>query len=169
MHLIIDGYNLLHVSLTRAQLSSVELLWERNRLIHQLSTYRQLKPCEITVVFDGWYGGWKTEKKERKEGIELIFSRLGEKADEVIKRLVKEQGSRVMVVTSDREVANYAERLAVAVIPSDQFREKMERSALRMENDSEEEVDEERRFKKKGPSRMLSKKEKRLRTALKKL
>ncbi len=169
MHLIIDGYNLLHVTLTRTQLSSVELLWERNRLIHQLSAYRQLKPCEITVVFDGWHGGWKTEKKERKEGIELIFSRLGEKADEVIKRLVKEQGSRVMVVTSDREVANYAERLAVAVIPSDQFREKIERSVLRMESDSEEEVDEERRFKKKGPSRMLSKKEKRLRTALKKL
>jgi predicted RNA-binding protein with PIN domain len=169
MHLIIDGYNLLHVTLTRTQLSSVELLWERNRLIHQLSAYRQLKPCEITVVFDGWQGGWKTEKKERKEGIELIFSRLGEKADEVIKRLVKERGSRVMVITSDREVANYAERLAVAVIPSDQFRKKMERSVLRMERDSEEEVDEERRFKKKGPSRMLSKKEKRLRTALKKL
>jgi predicted RNA-binding protein with PIN domain len=169
MHLIIDGYNLLHVTLTRTQLSSVELLRERDRLIHQLSAYRRLKPCEITVVFDGWQGGWKTEKKERKEGIELIFSRLGEKADEVIKRLVKERGSRVMVITSDREVANYAERLAVAVIPSDQFRKKMERSVLRMERDSEEEVDEERRFKKKGPSRMLSKKEKRLRTALKKL
>jgi predicted RNA-binding protein with PIN domain len=169
MHLIIDGYNLLHLTLTRTQLSSVELLWERNRLIHQLSAYRQLKPCEITVVFDGWHGGWKTEKKERKEGIELIFSRLGEKADEVIKRLVQEYGSRVIVVTSDREVANYAERLAVAVIPSDQFREKMERSVLGMENDSGEEVDEEKRFKKKGPSRMLSKKEKRLRTALKKL
>jgi predicted RNA-binding protein with PIN domain len=169
MHLIIDGYNLLHVTLTRTQLSSVELLLERNRLIHQLSAYRQLKPCEITVVFDGWQGGWNTEKKERKEGIELIFSRLGEKADEVIKRLVKEKGSRVMVVTSDREVANYAERLAVAVIPSDQFREKMERPVLRMERDSEKEVDEGRRFKKKGPSRMLSKKEKKLRTALKKL
>jgi len=169
MHLIIDGYNLLHVTLTRTQLSSVGLLRERDRLIQQLSAYRQLKPCEITVVFDGWQGGWKTEKKERKEGIGLIFSRLGEKADEVIKRLVREQGSRVIVVTSDCEVANYAERLAVAVIPSDQFREKMERSVLRVERDSEEEVDEERRFKKKGPSRMLSKKEKRLRTALKKL
>ena len=99
----------------------------------------------------------------------MIFSRLGEKADEVIKRLVQEQGSRVIVVTSDREVAYHAEKLAVAVIPSDQFREKMERSVLRVERDSEQEVDEERRFKKKGPSRMLSKREKRLRTALKKL
>jgi predicted RNA-binding protein with PIN domain len=157
------------VTRTLTQLSSVELLLERDRLIHQLSAYRRLKPCEITVVFDGWQGGWNTEKKERKEGIELIFSKLGEKADEVIKRLVKEKGSRVMVVTSDREVSNYAERLAVAVIPSDQFREKMEMSDLKTERDFEEGADEERRFKRKGPSRMLSKKEKRMRLALKKL
>lgn len=87
----------------------------------------------------------------------------------MIKRLVREKGSTVMVVTSDREVSNFAERLAVAVIPSDQFREKMEISVLKTERDIEEEAEEERRFKRKGPSRMLSKKEKRLRTALKKL
>src|SRR4030067_2200037 len=129
MHLIIDGYNLLYVCQSLSTLSSIELQWERDRLIDQLSAYRQVKPYEITIVFDGWQGGWKTEKKERKKGIELIFSKLGEKADEVIKRLVKEKGSGAIVVTSDREVSRYAERMSAAVIPSDQFREKMERSA----------------------------------------
>jgi hypothetical protein len=125
--------------------------------------------CEITVVFDGWQGGWSTEKKDRKKGIELIFSKLGEKADEVIKRLVKEKGSGAVVVTSDREVSKYAERMAASVIPSDQFKEKMERADLKIEKGFEEEAGEERGSKKKGPSRMLSKRERRLQAALKKL
>ena len=129
MHLIIDGYNLLHTSRSIIQLNSMELQRERDRLIHQLSAYRRIKPFEITVVFDGWQGGWITEKKKRKEGIELIFSRLGEKADEVIKRLVREKGTGAIVITSDRDVSRYAERLSVPVISSDQFKEKMGRSA----------------------------------------
>jgi len=168
MHLIIDGYNLLHVTRSLTQLSSVELQLERDQLINQVSVYRQLKSYEITVVFDGWQGGWSTEKKERKKGIEVIFSKLGEKADEVIKRLVKEKGSGAIVVTSDREVSKYAERMAAAVIPSDQFKEKIERSDLKIEKGFEEE-EEERGFKRKGPSRRLSKKERRLKAALKKL
>ena len=169
MHLIIDGYNLLHVTRSLTQLSSIELQRERDQLIHQLSAYRQLKPCEIAIVFDGWQGGWNTERKEWQKGIELIFSKLGEKADEVIKRLVKEKGSGAIVITSDREIANYAERMAAAVIPSDQFREKMERSVLKIAKDFEEEKEGEEGFKRKGPSRRLSKKEKRTRAALKKL
>jgi predicted RNA-binding protein with PIN domain len=168
MHLIIDGYNLLHVDRTLFPLNSIHLQRERERLVDQLSAYRSLKKIEITVVFDGWQGGWLTEKKERKKGIELVFSKLGEKADEVIKRLVREKGSGVTVVTSDREISRYAERMVIAVIPADQFKEKMENVLIKGEKDFEEE-EERSREKKKGPSRTLSKKEKRMRSALKKL
>jgi predicted RNA-binding protein with PIN domain len=123
---------------------------------------------EITVVFDGWQGGWSTEKRERKKGIDLVFSKLGEKADEVIKRLAREKGAGATVVTSDREISRYAERMAVAVIPSDQFKEKMESALVKGEKDFQDE-EEGSGEKKKGPSRMLSKKEKRMRSALKKL
>jgi predicted RNA-binding protein with PIN domain len=169
MHLIIDGYNLLHANRTLTQLSSIELQQERDRLIHQLSTYRQLKPCEITVVFDGWQGGWNTEKKERVKGIELIFSKLGEKADEVIKRLAKEKGSGAIVITSDREVSRYAERMAVAVIPSHQFKEKLGKTSIKMDTEFDEEEKEGRGLKRKGPSRRLSKRERRKVSVLKKL
>ncbi len=169
MHLIIDGYNLLHVGRSIIQLNSIELQRERDQLIHQLSAYRQTKPYEITVVFDGWEGGWTTEKKERKKGIELIFSKLGEKADEVIKRLVRERGTGAIVITSDRDISRYAERLSVPVILSDQFKEKMERSTLAIGKEIEEDMEEEKGWKKKGPSRRPSKKEKRARSALKKL
>ena len=169
MHLIIDGYNLLHVNRSLIRLNSTQLQWERDRLIDQLSAYQKLKPCGITVVFDGWQGGWSTEKRERKGGIEIIFSRLEEKADEVIKRLAKEKGSGAIVITSDRDVARFAERMAVSVISSEQFREKLEVSANKFEDIFEEEEEEEKGIKKKGLSRRLSKKEKRARAAFKKL
>jgi len=167
MHLIIDGYNLLHVNRSLINLNSIQLQWERERLIDRLSAYQKLKPCGVTVVFDGWEGGWNTETRGKKKGIEVIFSRLGEKADEVIKRLVKEKGSGAIVITSDRDVARFAERMDVAVIPSEQFQEKLEEGSPDTFEGSPEE--EEKGIKKKGPSRRLSKKEKRARAASKKL
>jgi len=121
----------------------------------------------MTVVFDGWQGGWATEKRESQKGVEVIYSKLGEKADEVIKRLVKEKGSGAIVITSDRDIARFAERMAVSVIPSDQFQERMELSADKFEENLAER--EEAGVKQKGPSRRLSKKEKRARAVLKKL
>jgi predicted RNA-binding protein with PIN domain len=169
MHLIIDGYNLLHVNSSLIRLNAIQLQWERDRLIDQLSAYQKLKPCGITVIFDGWQGGWNTEKRERKKGIELIYSKLGEKADEVIKRLVKGEGSGAIVITSDRDVSRFAERMEVAVIPSEQFQEKLEVSADEFEEIFEEGEEEGKGLKKKGPSRRLSKREKRARAASKKL
>ena len=168
MHLIIDGYNLLHVNRSLTCFNSTQLRWERDRLINQLSAYQKLKSFGMTVVFDGWQGGWSTEKKEKKREIEIIYSKLGEKADEVIKRLVKEKGSEAMVITSDQDISRFAERLNVAVIPSEQFMEKLEAPSDRFEKSLEEE-EEERGMNKKGLSRRLSKREKRTRAALKKL
>ncbi|OGP72553.1 MAG: hypothetical protein A2W09_02715 [Deltaproteobacteria bacterium RBG_16_50_11] len=170
MNLIIDGYNLLHILSPRLSLSAAQLQQERNQLIDRLSEYGRQKGLEITVVFDGWQGGWITEERERKRGIEVVYSKLGEKADDVIKRLVRERGSGSMVITSDREISKDAERMSVAVIPSDQFREKLEQPAVEVETFlKDEEEGEGRGIKKKGLSRRLSKKEKRKRTALRKL
>ena len=168
MHLIIDGYNLLHIILPLSQGASEDLQRNRDQLIDQLASYRQRKPCEITIVFDGWRGGWVTEKKERKKGIDLIFSKLGETADEVIKRLVKERGCGAVVVTSDRDISRYAQRMSVAVIPSDVFRERIEQAGYR-DRGKEVDEEEEEETSKKGPSRRLSKKEKRIKAALEKL
>lgn len=169
MQLIIDGYNLLHVGRLPVALSATDLQRERDRLVEELCSYREAKPCEITVVFDGWQAGWAVEKRERRKGIEVIFSQLGEKADDVIKRLVREKGPGKVVITSDRDVARYAERMGSAVIPSEQFREKMEISPVTIEKDMDEGEEDETGMKRKGPSRRLSKKEKRARAALKKL
>jgi uncharacterized protein len=168
MHLLIDGYNLLHVDRILTHFNAIQLQRERDHLIDQLSAYRSLRQMEITVVFDGWQGGWPLERRERKKGIEVVFSKLGEKADEVIKRLVREKGAGVTVISSDRELSRYAEKMAAAAVSSDQFKEKMERALTRGTQTLEDE-EESRGEKRKGPSRMLSKREKRMRSALKKL
>jgi len=87
----------------------------------------------------------------------------------VIKRLVKDKGPGKVVITSDRDVARYAEKMGAAVIPSEQFRERMDRPFVSGGKDTDEEEDEQPGFKRKGPSRRLSKKEKRAKAALRKL
>jgi hypothetical protein len=165
MQIIIDGYNLLHAGRLLTRLDALELQGERDRLIDRLSEYRRVKSCEITVVFDGWQGGWSTEKKEKRKGVDVIFSKLGEQADEVIKRLVRARGAGAIVVTSDRDLGRYVERMSVAVIPSDLFKKRLEGAVFEVEED----VAEDRADRRKGPSKRLSKKQKRLKGALKKL
>lgn len=168
MRLVIDGYNLLHVG--RSPKSLADLESERKRLISLLAAYRRQRLCEMTVVFDGWQSGWVTEQRQRERGIDLVFSKRGEKADEVIKRMVGERGAGVVVVTSDREISKFAERMSVSVIPSEQFLARVEQTSLQPQKEVfREDETEEGGGKKKGPSRKLSKKERRRRAALKKL
>ncbi len=119
MQLIIDGYNLLYAGRLTTRMSAIEIQRERDRLIDRLSAYRKRKAYAVTVVFDGWQSGWIDEQKELKKGIEIVFSRLGERADDVIKRMIREKGSGAVVVSSDREIARYAEKMAAAVIPAE--------------------------------------------------
>lgn len=169
MHLIIDGYNLIHARPSLSHLNPNTLQWERDRLVDQLSLYQKLKSCKVTVIFDGWQSGWPVERIEVRKGVKIIYSRLGEKADEVIKRLIKEEGSGAIVITSDQEIARYADRMTAPVISSDQFREKMERTITQMKDPFRKDREVERGVKKKGLSRRPSKREKRMQSALKKL
>ena len=85
IHLVIDGYNLLGV---RGGLRG-DIEARREALIRELVGYRQRKGYPLTVVFDGWRSGHPVEHGEWREGIEVIFSRQGETADTVIKRLAR--------------------------------------------------------------------------------
>lgn len=168
MDLLIDGYNLLYSYRPISQRDPTQLQWERERLIHQLASYRQNRSYGITVVFDGWQGGSLTERREKQRGVEVIYSKIGEKADDVIKRLIRERGSGSIVVSSDRGIAKFASRFSVACISSEQFQERLRRIEAKREDEMEKE-EEERGEKKKGSPRRLSKKERRLRMALRKL
>ncbi len=122
-HVIIDGYNLLALgSGGAARLGSEEA---RDALLRELAGYRHRKGHPITIVFDGWQHGAATERREHRAGIEVVYSRRGEKADQVIQRLVGEFGRDCAVVSSDHEIADYARRRGAFVLDSREFAAKL--------------------------------------------
>ena len=54
-------------------------------------------------------------------GIKVIYSRLGEKADAVIKRIVSSEKKQWIVITSDREIADHSWANGSAVVSSGEF------------------------------------------------
>ena len=117
MDIIIDGYNL--IGSDQGMHGALEQ--KRNRLIQRLSIYRTMKKFGMIVVFDGWRSGWAHEAEEQREGIHIVYSRRGEKADGVIIRIARQKGSGCVVVTSDREVRKAVEKFGAAAVYAGEF------------------------------------------------
>jgi len=170
MHIIIDGYNLIRQSDTLRPLERAALEDGRKALLQLLTEYKKRKGHAITVVFDGWQGGSFREEQQKTAGVRVIYSRIGESADEVIKRLVRaRRGEETLVVTSDREIRDAAERAGSVSMPSPDF----EMRLITAEDSlpaAKDDVDSDRRGSgKKGPAHRLSKREKKARHRLQKL
>jgi len=118
MFIALDGYNFIKQSPELRRLEQIELQKAREALIDQLAQYKRLKGHPITVVFDGWQQGGMAGHPERSKGIGVIFSKAGEKADDVLKRLAAEKKGGILIVTSDQEVASFAEeRRPFRIVP----------------------------------------------------
>jgi predicted RNA-binding protein with PIN domain len=167
--LIIDGYNLLHSSYSIRSIGKEET----GDLIELLRRYKRQKSHTITMVLDGHEGGMPTQKTERIKGIAVIYSKLGEKADQVIERLVRQRGGSCVVVTSDRELADSVERDGAAVVGSDEFMERLKMAEfinLKGEVEPDEPAEDARiHTRKKGNPKRKSKKERARLRRIKKL
>ncbi len=157
IHLIIDGYNLLGV---RGGLRG-DVEAKREQLIRGLAGYRQRKGHPVTVVFDGWRAGHPVEHVEWREGIGVVYSRQGEQADAVVKRLAEKYGSDCAVVSSDREVSNFAKANGCQILTSGEFETRLQLSGARpfarKQKADEDEEPVRRDPKKKGNPRKLPK------------
>lgn len=163
VHLIIDGYNLLGAG---SRSRTDRLPWSeaaREELLRRLSGYRLRRGHAITVVFDGWRVGGHVEHHEHRGGVEVIYSRRGEQADQVIRRLAAEYGKDGAVVSSDREVGDSARAAGALVIPAPEFLLKLVEAPLQSaarpfkELDSEQPSEMKRGPDKKGNPRKLPK------------
>ena len=122
MHIIIDGYNLIRQSDHLRSLDRRSLEAGRNALIQFLAPYKRGRGHAMTVVFDAWDGDSPREERDRQAGIDIVYSRRGRKADDVIKEMVeKRTGTETLVVTSDRDIADYAMRRSATAISSPEF------------------------------------------------
>lgn len=173
MHIIIDGYNLIRQSKTLSVIELEDIQHGREALVDMLSSYKKAKPHRITVVFDGANAPFLSPAQDRVKGIRLIFSRSGETADSVIKRMAEKEGQKALVVSSDREISDFALQKGAATITSPEFEDRVATSLYGEFNNSTIEKDKPRVWdgstKKKGPSKRRSKKDRFRRTKLKKL
>jgi predicted RNA-binding protein with PIN domain len=157
LHLIIDGYNLIRQSPWLSLLDARDLEVGREALLQALSDYRRRRPRhKITVVFDGWQGGALRESRDLYQGVGVIYSRRGERADEVIKRFLTREGRKVVMVSSDRELQDFAETVGATWVAAGQFETQYLRNAGTDREESEE-TPVPRGSAKKGPARRLKK------------
>jgi predicted RNA-binding protein with PIN domain len=174
--ILIDGYNLIgiaHDNLEKA----------RNDLIQNLQKYSKLKKHNITLVFDGWKSGQKDETMIKAGYLTIIYSRLGEKADHVIKKILSSSTSPWIVISSDREISDFATNKDFAAVTADEFEDRLFKALhtsyensypddqliaegfLKLDEEDAESIPSPR----KGNPRKLSKKDRKKLQALKKL
>ena len=124
MHVIIDGYNLL--PFTNRPGASPHSEMAREALLRLLAGYRHRKGHALTVVFDGWQRGQPIEGREHRAGVQVIYSKRGERADQVIERLAQEYGAECAVVTSDHEVIRAAQAQGALIMRAPEFAQKLQ-------------------------------------------
>ncbi len=164
-YIIIDGYNLIGIAHKNLQKA-------RDDIIVKLSKYSELIGHNITIVFDGWKSGQAAETKLRISNINIIYSRLGEKADFVIKKLISETTKSWIVVSSDREISSFANRKELVSLTADEFERKLYSALYSVEEGEIEDYDENDDLmpvRQKGNPRKMSKKQKKKLRALEKL
>lgn len=93
----------------------------REELIDLMIRYKRIKSHDIVVVFDGHIAGRGQESTIVRGGVAVIFSGLGEKADEVIKRIITKDRKEWIVVSSDKEIIRCAWSVNSVPVPSEDF------------------------------------------------
>ncbi len=171
--IVVDGYNLLNCSPKWQRLCNQSLAQAREGLLRSLNEYQAHKRHSILVVFDGGKGDWPTEQQERLKNIDIIYSRRGEQADDVIRRLVDDLGEAAVVVTSDRELADSVIYKGATVISSGQFEGKLRNSSQADEYfgayDEDDDLDKPITTKKKGSAYRRPKRERKRQARLRKI
>jgi predicted RNA-binding protein with PIN domain len=113
VHLIVDGYNV-----TKTGYGGLPLEAQRSRLVASLAGLAARTGAEVTVVFDG--NEVAGVRVQTPRGVRMLFSLPEETADDRIRLLADAEppGRPVVVVSSDREVADGVRRSGVRPVSS---------------------------------------------------
>ena len=120
MHLIIDGYNVMHALPVEKEWPGKASKDRRAFFIERVCAYLGRRSHRATLVFDGTRGGEDMGGHETHGGLEVLYSRRGEEADDIIKRMLEESGNPrdVLVVSSDKGVSGFVRSMGASVAGS---------------------------------------------------
>ena len=124
-HLLIDGYNFIKRGSAASLFGPTDIDSACDYTISRLSDYQKERKVRIVVVFDATEGISLTRRSERRKGIEVVYSKRGETADDVIIEALRRRPSGLVIVSSDRAIIDEAKRHGVAFITPGRLEEAM--------------------------------------------
>jgi len=103
VRILVDGYSLLHSWPELAPRKPRHSAAAREELVYLLTRYHDAIGTPITIFFDGGGARPGTPKHESAEHVEVLFSRAGQTADEMIERAAHrfQPYGEVLAVTDD--------------------------------------------------------------------
>ena len=104
VRILVDGYSLLHSWPELAPGQPRHSAGARDELVALLTRYHDAMGTPVTIFFDGAGAPGGTPKNESGRAVEVLFSRAGQTADDLIERAAHrfQDYGEVLVVTNDR-------------------------------------------------------------------
>ncbi len=103
--LFVDGYNIINAWPELKKIINEDLEGTRTKLNEYLFEYAAFYGEEVWVVYDAYMTNSKKEKIEKKNGINIVYTKENQTADSYIERSVKEYSSDgrilIKIATSD--------------------------------------------------------------------
>ena len=123
MPVLIDGNNLLHAALAKEP----ERPPSRSTLCRLLGLWSRRSGEKVSIIFDGPAPNRMLIEQISDSNVDVSYSGGGVQADEVLENAIKTDSAprRLLVVSTDREVANNARRRRAKTIRSADFWEKL--------------------------------------------
>lgn len=102
-YLFVDGYNIINAWSNLKELSKISLEVAREELIEIMAEYQSFTGVKVIIVFDAHMVKGNSGKKENIKGVDVIYTRERETADQYIEKVLDEigRGKTVKVATSD--------------------------------------------------------------------
>ena len=102
-YLFVDGYNIINTWESLRSLSELSLGAARGELIEIMAEYQHYTAIKVIIVFDAHMVKSNSGMKETIKGVEVVYTKENETADQYIERTLDSIGriKRVRVATSD--------------------------------------------------------------------
>src|SRR5258707_14851045 len=137
VHILIDGYSLLHAwpDLARGKLRHSAAA--REELIHHLKLYQDAIGTPVTIFFDGGGAPAGTPASFSTPEVEVLYSRSGQTADDLIERAAYRFGpyGEVLAVTDDSAERDTVISLGGMASSCDNFIQTVENALSEMADD----------------------------------
>jgi uncharacterized protein len=128
VRILVDGYSLLHNWPELAPGAARHSARAREELVHVLTRYHDATGEPVTVFFDGTGARPGAPDSESGGAVEVLFSRAGQTADQMIERAAHRFQARgeVLVVTDDQAERDTVSGFGAAVASGANFIRKVE-------------------------------------------